>query len=553
MDAQDHDPEADDALRWRLELLKTKLDEGNVHFAPHLVDVMKASLDAVTYGPDGKINLDTVDGRVRSLALAAAGLQERENIKNLVSLHDISNRYFEFISKQFGLLADNAEHEGLDAHQTAFAVSRTSEAVEEVSKKWPDFLGTLEEYWTSVGEAAFIHIQELEGFKAIFGGDLFPSYTRNIASSVGLYSDTIVLSDPFVNSHNILQTVSDEQRTYYITKHAINALRYKDLAVAELPTPIVVLVPFRSSIDEDESKFLKSVVSVDGTRHASEVFGQQFNSPDDVWEFVRDLNTPEATVGAVSDPDRLLFDTEWNGTKEEQIIRLLGSEWSELGGAAHAGNMVAGMCFGRMGQATNLLMQSRYLMGTPLIDAPTSWKYFNWKLEYNAALRPDDLKALHMVKGLQRVAETDECWLGRIPVKALVAMRSEGVFEEVRDALSNGVGRLAEVNPTGFFRTSDQIVDNIRSAFDDHKQKVKNLTAKGIKFAGYDLGSMIVAGGLDIATIVTGTGTFGAASLAVNQLLDTPKLRELPKRFRELQSAHKELRKSPMGMLFKHR
>lgn len=64
---------------------------------------------------------------------------------------------------------------------------------------------------------------------------------------------------------------------------------------------------------------------------------------------------------------------------------------------------------------------------------------------------------------------------------------------------------------------------------------------------------MLVAGGLDLATIATGIGTWGAASWAVNQFLDVPKLREIPERFRELKDAHVELQKSPMGLFFKHK
>ncbi len=486
------------------------------------------------------------------MALAAAELYQRENTKNSVSLQDISNIYFEFIEKQFGSLAEDATDKGLNPHQAAIAISKTTEAVENFAENLPDFLNALEDFWSSVGEATSFHIQDLEGLKAVYGGDLFPSHEMNIASSVGLYSDTIVLTDPFFNSRHIFENVNDEKKAYYVAKHALNTLGYKEFAVTDLPKPIVVLAPFRSSIDDHEGELLKQIMLNDGVKHASVLFGREFDSPEDVWEFASELSTPEATVQALSDPDRLLFDTEWSGTKKEQIIRSLASEWSDIGIGSHAGEMVADMCFGRMGQATDLLMKSRYLMGTPLIDAPTSWKYFNWKLEYNAAQQPDDLKTLHMAEGLQHVAGTDESWLGKIPAKALVEMRQEGVFEEIRDVLSNGISQLAEINPTGFFRTSDQIVDNIRNAFDDHAREVKKLRAKRIKFAGYDIGSMMLAGGLDIATIITGTGTFGAASLAVNHLLDVPKLREIPERFRELKNAHKELTKSPMGMLFKH-
>ena len=58
----------DDDLRWRLDLLKKALDDGKISVAPHLAEGVKSSLNAVQLGPDGLIDLSTVDGRIRSMA-----------------------------------------------------------------------------------------------------------------------------------------------------------------------------------------------------------------------------------------------------------------------------------------------------------------------------------------------------------------------------------------------------------------------------------------------------------------------------------------------------
>lgn len=44
------------------------------------------SLQAVRYGPDGKIDLDTVDGLVRALALTVEHIKYREESKNAIVL-----------------------------------------------------------------------------------------------------------------------------------------------------------------------------------------------------------------------------------------------------------------------------------------------------------------------------------------------------------------------------------------------------------------------------------------------------------------------------------
>lgn len=416
MDQEDRDEE----LRWRLDLLRIKLDEGSIKFAAHLADDVEQSLTAVRYGPDGKIDLNTVDARVRALSLAVAGLQQRDDAKNAISLQDISNTYFDAIDANFGELAKKVIERGFSINEAAHAISETAEAVEKFTSSLPEFLGGLEDFWNGVSDASDYHIQDIGGLKAVYGGDLFPSYTQNIASAICLYTDTIILSDPFWNSRLIFQKASKKQQAHYLIKHALNVLQYKELALAEVDKPIVLLTPFRSSVAEHEKKILQDITAIDAIKHATALFGRDFTDTEELWNFGDTLDTPQKIVDALAAPDRLLFDTSWDGTLQEQIVRGMSTGWNDLGGSQHPGQMVVGTCFGRMGQATDLLMKSRYLSGVPLIDAPTSWKYFNWKLEYNAAHQPDDLTSLHMVRGLQRAAVTDEDWLGRIPPMALI-------------------------------------------------------------------------------------------------------------------------------------
>lgn len=92
----------DDDLRWRLQLLQEALDEGKVSFAEHLANDMRASLMAVRTGDDGLIDLDTVDGRVRAMALAIAGFRQRDEAKALISLKEIQQRYFDLVEHTFG-------------------------------------------------------------------------------------------------------------------------------------------------------------------------------------------------------------------------------------------------------------------------------------------------------------------------------------------------------------------------------------------------------------------------------------------------------------------
>ena len=60
----------------------------------------------------------------------------------------------------------------------------------------------------------------------------------------------------------------------------------------------------------------------------------------------------------------------------------------------------------------------------------------------------------------------------------------------------------------------------------------------------------LIVGSLEVAAAITGTPVWGLATIAADQLLDVPKLKDIPKSIRELADENNKLKKSPVGMLF---
>ncbi|MFQ1759336.1 hypothetical protein ACK37B_10550 [Aeromonas veronii] len=85
------------------------------------------------------------------------------------------------------------------------------------------------------------------------------------------------------------------------------------------------------------------------------------------------------------------------------------------------------------------------------------------------------------------------------------------------------------------------------------KKNLDTLSHKKWKFAGKDVGSWLVVGSLEVAAAVTGTPVWGLATIAANQILDVPKLKDIPKSIIELAEENKKIKKSPVGLLFKIR
>lgn len=540
-------------LRRRLEILKTELEAGNVKIAEGLQVV--ESLKNVRYGADGKIDLDTVDSLVRSMALGVEAFHDRRELKEAIPLDEIQNAYFTFLERNFGPYYKIMEKRGLTPHDAGMALSQKEESIKELDENLTEFLETIDEFWSQTAEAAHAHVEDMhESLKGVFGGDLFPSPCENIASKCGLYTDTIVLPCPFLRSAHIFERSTPQRRAYYLIKHALNILRYKELACCEVSPPIVVVLPDRSAIEEQEKEYYYRLGQDDALIHAEKVFGRSFGSFEELLEYATSLGTIEAVTEAVSQPGRVLFDTEWTGTLEEQLKRAAEHEISHLLGTTNPGVIVASQALGRMSTSNELLIKSRRLRGTPLIDAPTSWRYFSWKLEYDAerAQDRDDATDLHVLRGLQNLAESEMEWLGAVPPAALMEVRKEGALAEIRSILQHGVRDLAELNPENFHRTGDQVFENIHNAFEDHKKRIRELRAKGWKFAGSDVGSWFVVGSLAVAAAATGMPVWGLAAIAADQVLDAPKLKDIPESIRKLASESTELKQSPVGLLFKY-
>ena len=249
-----------------------------------------------------------------------------------------------------------------------------------------------------------------------------------------------------------------------------------------------------------------------------------------------------------------VFDIEQKGTFRKKLERATKDEAAEILNVKHIGLIVALQGFSRMSISNELLYKAQRLQGIPLIDAPTSWQYFVWKLEYNAETieRQTNLADLHVTRGVQAAARDKMQWLGRVPPKALIEIRKTGAIEEIRQIIRKGVYDLTLTTPLDFQATSVRVFNNFQEAFKEHAQNIEKLSSKKWKFAKTDVASWLVVGSLAAAAAVTGEATWGLASLAADQLLDPPKLKDMPGKVKKLVSETTRMKKSPVGMLFKY-
>ena len=273
----------------------------------------------------------------------------------------------------------------------------------------------------------------------------------------------------------------------------------------------------------------------------------------DAETFLGELGTPEAVITAAKDRSRILFESGDHRPAIEQLKEYI-DKWTRPMGVAHPGRALLTTALrsaGRMRQINYLVERSRLLGGTPIIEAPTSWQYFQWKTEYDSErIDVDGLRNLHLARGLQS-ATGQMSWLGKVPANALIEIRRQDALPQLRAMLSEGTSTLVAARPTNFHRTSDQVIENIEKAFDEHRRRVHSLKGRMWTFAGVELAGCLAHGAIEIAS-ACGVPFISLINSVIDQAGDLPKLKELPKRFRNLSSERRDLDRSPVGILFRY-
>ena len=137
---------------------------------------------------------------------------------------DILDRFFE---KPF---AEMQKH-GLNPVDVANDLASNEKFVKAFESDADEFVSLIREFWHDYGPVVSAHLRRLEALKSVFGGDMFPSYVTNIACSVGLYVDTIVLPDPLMSLADFVGKMRAEKLLYFIFQACAQCLEVQGTRV----------------------------------------------------------------------------------------------------------------------------------------------------------------------------------------------------------------------------------------------------------------------------------------------------------------------------------
>ncbi|MNP35263.1 hypothetical protein D3C76_1285870 [compost metagenome] len=155
------------------------------------------------------------------------------------------------------------------------------------------------------------------------------------------------------------------------------------------------------------------------------------------------------------------------------------------------------------------------------------------------------------MRALSAEADKNLEWLGNVPPETVLNIRKAGLAEELRSLLGQGVSELIKVRPKNYFRTADQVVENLDRAFAAHQASLKDARNKKLKLYGIDVASCLAAGTIGVAGALTGSVALGALG-GVLGMVGLPNLKDIRTKYKDLQAEQNARENSPTGLLFKH-
>ena len=504
------------------------------------------ALARVRFGPDGKVDPQTVDGSVRALGLAVLGSRAHATLRE-TSLRDVQSRYFDILESNVGAVYSDVKRYGADLQRVAAKFASDEAAVAAFAGRVEEFTNFLTEFWEHHGPVVEAHLGDLHSLKSVFGGDLFPRYDSNIACSVGLYMDTVVLPDPLSRILMMRSAIAPKELFRLVVKHSLNALAYRELALADVNPPLVVIVPDRFGLDKSYSKAVDAAGNVDALTHAGRIFGREFESAPEFIRFVDQCGTPDQIVEAMAEPGRLIFDSEWSEPLPEQLTRYLSETIRPMGVGQGYGDAVYFSIVGRMMMSNDALLRSSSFGGSPLAEAPASWKYLQWKYEY------DTMAGNHAPANSHTLISKalGSSLLSGLPAGTLIELRKSGAAAELREIIGKGIGDISSASDADIARVADAVIANLDSALSEHDRKLQALTHSKLKFYGFDVGRYVINGGFGLASVLTRSTALGALAV-ISQMAGAPTPGDLMKRYKKLRSESTDLRRSPISMIFNH-
>lgn len=390
--------------------------------------------------------------------------------------------YFDWLSSEFDNLADETVKNNVDPD----VIARDFLSNEKFRENFNQYLlpvveSTVLKYWKQNSNAINSELARLPGLKARFGGDLGPQRRQRLFERLGIYYDSIVVADPMLRS--ITMQGPQKWRDYYVLKYGISLILSRDVYLADVYPPIAVLVSEEHLLKETSHypDLLKHSL-FDAIAIANSIFNQNFDTEEDVLQFLKKVGNKETLVREIADTDIFRFDDDVSNDPLEQIEAMdkeLGIHFNDedLPTEMKGLNRIWNQLVGRMMQANELLQQSTDIEAHPVIQAPNSFHWLTTKVRINSNLLEESLDKYLLPKlpVTNALLSKKLEWLSNIPIDELIRLREQGFLNDLRATITNNFSELSTATIDDLERIGNQVDSNLQIALNRHQEQIQNL------------------------------------------------------------------------------
>jgi hypothetical protein len=391
------------------------------------------------------------------------------------------SEYFNWLDVLFGELASEVQSSGVTSGKFAQDYLSNTSKRAHLLEQLPSLASRVATFWDQQTPRLRPTLDALPGVKGMFGGDIGPRADSAIFQRAGLYFNTIVVPDPLHRISSMPDTLKIPE--YYFLKYAIDQLLQKDIYLAPVWPPIAFLGPEGlTSLADDTARPLTHLASLDCVILANQLFGENFDTYDQVKSHFTSLATPARVLSALARPDLLYLDSHAPLTPAAQIDALIARnhlDWkpSESDVPPESASFILFHLFGRLLQANALYSGALASFSHPIVDAPASFHWLQWKLISNQDLLATELD----FSGPTELALTNALlseqleWLSAVSIASLVRLRRDGQMSELRDLIGREFERLSAMELATSSQVINQVDYTLSEAIAQHNAEVRDL------------------------------------------------------------------------------
>lgn len=467
--------------------------------------------------------------------------------------------YFELVERFFRPAFTAMQKNCADPEDIAYAYSNEEHLRKKTATALSKFTDDLTEFWTTNGPITESYLQQQSVLKAVFGGEIFISHESNVVRSTGLYFDTTVLCDPLLRLNAYFRSNLDNQIVVFeFVKAALTLLKdYKELATADVPCPIVMIIPDAFAMRREAYDEIEVGAAEDTLEHCSFVFGKRFRSINELRYFLSVIESTEQLDNLVKEPSRFVADVDSVQVPSKQLELQVHETrgLSEYVPNLNLAERVETLFFSRFMATNRDFLCSERIGGTPAMERATSWQYLIWKYGYlqsRTGVTTSDLSELLFSKVLQAGDAKELILLRDVPNAALIQLRKENALGELREVLRKGVDTIRSASVTDFRSTVDALSEHIGQQFARHQEVLLQHQATRNKFLGFEIIKWLGLATVQIAGAWTGNPTIGTIACASTIVAGSKSVGDIYAQGRQLMAQELNLRRSATGILYKH-